>query len=277
MNLFKKFKQLDEKKKNEVVITLIITVALMIALPVYAWFASNKNLETITKIKEPGEIIIRAGKRNGQTEADSIVNFEMKDIDIESIAGGKPQRFVFSVMPGDYNLGYRIQLAHTTNIPFVYTLYKAEAPDTTGMTEEQLAELEQLGELTVYSPVNDKNDKTYYQTVGPAITMTARNEDDASAVGRKIAKQNDTGDSFKCYSQTYTASDAPEVYAVPVYLQSAKQTHSGDSADSYDYYILQLSWDTTAERGDDYAFKDWNVGKNNKETDIIYITASRTE
>lgn len=271
MKLFKKFKQLDKKKRVEVIISSILTVALMIALPVYAWFASNKNLETITKIKEPGEIIIRAGKRSGETEADSIVNFEMKDIDIESIAGGKPQRFVFSVMPGDYNLGYKIQLAHTTNIPFVYKIYKAEAPNTAGYTEEQLAE------LTIYSPVDDKSDKTYYQTVGSALTMTPLNEDDASVVGRKIAKQNDTGDVYKSYSQTYTGTDTPEVYAVPVYLQSGKQTHSGDSADSYDYYILELSWDTTANVNDNYAFKDWNTGKNNKETDIIYITASRQE
>jgi len=271
MKLGKKFKQLNKKKKIEVIVSSILTVALLIALPVYAWFASNKNLETITKIKEPGEIIIRAGKRTSQTEADAIVNFEMKDIDIESIASGKPQRFVFSVMPGDYNLGYRIQLAHTTNIPFVYTLYKAEAPDTSGMTPEQLAE------LTIYSPVDDKNDKTYYQVVGSAIQMTPLNEDDASAVGRKIAKQNDTWDPFQCYTQTYSNSDTPEVYAVPVYLQSAKQTHSGDSADSYDYYILELSWDTTANVNDNYAFKDWNTGKNNKETDIIYITASRQE
>lgn len=271
MKFIKKFKQLETRKKLEVIISAILTVTLMVALPVYAWFASNKNLETITKIKEPGEIIIRAGKRGGQTEADSIVNFEMKDIDIESIAEGKPQRFVFSVMPGDYNLGYKIQLAHTTNIPFVYTLYKAEATDTTGMTETQLAQ------LTIYSPIDNKSDKTYYQTVGSALTMNPLNEDDASTVGRKIAKQNDTGDGYKSYSQTYNGSDTPEVYAVPVYLQSGKQTHSGDSADKYDYYILELSWDTSANISDNYAFKDWNTGKNNKETDIIYITASRQE
>lgn len=269
MKQFDWFKKLSKTQKIEFTVSLILTVTLIIALPVYAWFANNKKLETITKIKEPGEIIIRAGKKPGATEADSIVNFEMQDIDIESIAEGKPQCFVFSVLPDEYNMGYKLQLAHTTNIPFTYTIYKASAPDTTGMTNEQLAQ------LVIYHPRNDNSSITYYQKDGSALSLTALNEDDGTAFGRTIAKQNDVGDEYKCYSQTYAAGDTPEIYAVPVYLQSETQRHSESASDSYDYYILELGWDESANIDDDYAFTDWNTGKNNKETDIIYITAAR--
>lgn len=276
MKPLEKIKQLNGRQKTEFIIASALTAAFMIALPVYAWFSSNRNLETITKIKEPGEIIIRAGKRTGETEADPIVNFEMKDLDIEAIISDhKPQQFVFSVLPGDYNLGYDIQLAHTTNIPFTYTLYKATMPDTSGMTDAQIKTHLDAGTWAVYTPRTDKNDKTYYQK-GAALGMTVLNADDGASYGRVIAKQNDTDDSHKSYSQTYDEGDDPEIYAVPIYAQTVDPiTHSSDSTDDYDYFILELSWDATANIADEYPFADWNDGKNNKETDMIYITASR--
>lgn len=268
MKPLEKIKQLNGRQKTEFIIASALTVAFMIALPVYAWFASNKNLETITKIKNPGEIVIRAGKRTGQTEADPIVNFEMKDIDIESIAAGKTQQYVFSVLPGDVNIGYDIQLAHTTNIPLTYTLYKATMPDTSTMTDAQKAA------LAVYYPRNNKSDITYYQKDGAALSMTTLNADNG-AYGRVIAKQDDTNDSHNSYSQTYVNGDRPEIYAVPIYMQTVNPIiHPSDAADDYDYFILELSWDTVTASDD--AFADWNAGKNNKETDMIYITASRS-
>lgn len=270
MKLLDKIKQLNGRQKAEFIIASVLTVAFMIALPTYAWFSRNRNLETITKIKEPGEIIIRAGKREGQTEADPIVNFEMKDIDIESIAGGKPQQFVFSVLPGDYNLGYDIQLAHTTNIPFTYTLYKATIPDTSGMTDQEKAA------LAVYYPRNNKTDKTYYQKNGAPLPMRVLNADDGTSYNRVIAKQDNTGDNYKSYSQTYDEGDHPEIYAVPIYSQTVNPiNHPSDATDDYDYFILELSWDNSAATIEDDPFDDWNTGKNNKETDMIYITASR--
>lgn len=276
MKPLEKIKQLNGRQKIEFIIASALTAAFMIALPVYAWFSSNRNLETITKIKEPGEIIIRAGKRTDQTEADPIVNFEMKDLDIEAIiSDNKPQQFVFSVLPGDYNLGYDIQLAHTTNIPFTYTLYKATMPSTAGKTPAEIETLVDAGTWTVYSPRNNKADKTYYQKDGDALTMNTLNADNR-AYGRVIAKQDDTDDSHKSYSQTYDEGDNPEIYAVPIYMQTVTPiNHSSDSKDDYDYFILELSWDTSAVTTDGYPFADWNAGKNNKETDMIYITASR--
>ena len=280
MKALDRFRKLNKRQKAELITASFLTAALLVALPTYAWFAGSKNLETITKIKEPGEIVIRAGKALKTNEADPIVNFEMKDIDIQAIAAGTPKRFVFSVYPGDYNLGYNLQLAHTTNIPFTYTIYRATAPDTTNMTSQQIAA------LTPYSPIEAPELVTYYQTDGnvdgnadnTSLPMSALNEDDGTAYGRKIAKQDDNGDEYKCYSQTYDGADEPDIYAVPVYMQTDQPVmRVGDPADGdgFDYFILELGWDTTAvTEGSDYA--DWNIASNNKETDMIYITAKRS-
>lgn len=278
MKVINKFKKMDKRQKVEVIAASILSAALLISLPTYAWFASNKNLETITKIKEPGEMMIRAGRTIKPDEADPIVNFELNDINIESISEGKPQLFVFSVSPGDNKLGYRIQLAHTTNIPFTYKIYKAnEKKDVTGLTDAQKTE------LASYHAIETPNSVTYYEKVDydsdvtngiTTIPMTALNANSDLSNGR-IAKQNDSGDLYECYSQTYNSgTDTPNIYAVPIYMQSVELPHSSESNDPFDYYILELGWDVAAETAKDN-YKDWNEADNNKETDIIYITAKR--
>ena len=263
MQVFKKIKSLKGKQKYEFIAASTLTIALLSALPVYAWFSYNRNLETITKIKEPGEIIIRAGKSDAAAEdADPIVNFEMKEIDIEKILeAGKPAQYVFSVKPGDYNLKYDLLLAHTTNIPFSYSIYSASAVNTDKLSEAEISA------LTVYQP-GDAIDATYYQKNGNALTLTPLNYDNGT-FGRNLAKQNDN-----YYNNTYDDNDKPEIYAIPVYLKTEDpQKHPENASERYDYYILEISWDSNADTSNKN-FEKWNTAVNNKETDMIYITAS---
>lgn len=268
MKLLEKMKQLNGRQKTEFIIASVLTAAVMIALPTYAWFSSSKNLETITKIKEPGDILFRSGRAISLTEADPIVHFEMQDIDIEAIHNGTPKRYVFSVMPGGYKVNYDLQLAHTTNIPFTYKLYKATETDVTGLTDAQINAQVTAGMLTVYHPRDDADNKTYYQK-GNEVVLTPLNLDNGT-YGRYLAKD---GDGY--YDNTYSENDEPELYAIPVYLQTVGDhyiKHSGDSND-YDYYILELGWDN-GNGTENPAFEKWNDAKNTKETDMVYITAS---
>ena len=281
MKLFDKFKKLNKRQRTEFIAASALSAVFLISLPTYAWFASSKNLETITKIRQPGNIIIRSGKSIREDEADPIVNFEMKDIDIEAIAtSGKPQRFVFSVYPGDssFTFPYNLQIAHTTNIPFTYKIYKADAPDTTGWTDEQKAE------LTAYKAINGGNTKYYqivpYSNSSNEIPMTVLNPDDSSTFGKTalngdevVHGQETVTDPIKCYSQTYDEGDTPDVYAVPIYMQTAEpldpKSLEDSEVDRYDYYILELGWDSSASSIN----SSWGEASNNEETDIIYITA----
>ena len=263
MRLLKKIRSLKGKQKAEFIIASFLTITLLIVFPVLAWFSNNRNLETITKIREPGDIIIRAGKSDAAaSDADPIVNFEMKEIDIEDVASGNSAQYVFSVKPGDYTTKYDLVLAHTTNIPFTYTIYKASDVDTAGMTEEQ------KNALVIYHPRNDSTKTTYYKK-GDKLDMTELNTDSGDT-GRNLAEKND-----EYYNNTYDAGDDPEMYAVPIYMKTDKSiTHSKDSEDSYDYFILEINWDENTGTGN---YDKWNKAVNNKETDMIYITAFNSE
>lgn len=255
MKLLKKIKNLKGRQKTEFIIAASLTAILFVSFPVYAWFSYSRNLETLTKIKEPGGIIIRAGKSDASAkEADPIVNFEMKEIDIEDIAEGKSAQYVFSVKTGEYNSKYHLLLAHTTNIPFTYSIYNASNA-TDPENEDCIA----------YHPKDDTSKITYYKK-GSEIILESLNCDNGQ-YGRNIALK--TGD---YYNYTYESNDTPEIYAVPVYLKSVEsQKHSEAAADSYDYYILEIKWDNGTTGNE--AFEKWNIAVNNKETDIIYITA----
>ena len=118
-----KFLKLHKFKKIQFVVASILTLFLVVGGSVYAWFALSGNLETLTKVKEPENMDIRAGGGIGTASPDPVVNFDLSDIDIESIAKGTPELRVFTVSTGDYRMKYKLQLAYTTNIPFTYKIY----------------------------------------------------------------------------------------------------------------------------------------------------------
>lgn len=141
------FRALNTIQKIEAVIAAVITAALFVGFPVYAWFSYSNELETLTRVQEPDNLDIRAG------DYQPIVNFDLSGIDIEDMSrNGTTECHVFSVSAGDYKIKYNLQLAHTTNIPFKYTLWKAERIDD--LTEYNVSD------LVVYQPIKDKKEKT---------------------------------------------------------------------------------------------------------------------
>lgn len=258
--LKKKFSELSTGKKVQAIIASVFTVALLIALPVYAWFALGGKLEAFTKIKEPDNLDIRAG------HYDAVKYFSLNDIDIESIASGTPHRVVFSVSAGDYKIPYQIQLAHTTNIPFKYRIYRAKEWDSAHKPANP--DVTYISEPLKNQGATEADYTFYYTKVGDAIDLTAKNADSSSSgtYGRTLALGSGT-----YYDNTYDDGDTPEVYAVPIYEQSGRITY--DSESDHDYFILEISFDTSATAKE--GFSEWNAADNKKETDMIYLTASR--
>lgn len=257
--LKQKYYELSLAKKIQLVFASLISLALVVGLPVFAWFVLGEKLEAFTKIKEPDNLDIRAG------HYDDVKYFNLSDIDIEEIASGTPHRVVFSVSAGDYKIPYQIQLAYTTNIPFVYKIYRA--------TEYKYSDAPEQPYVTYISmPLKDQGeteaDYTFYYTKGDEVTLTAKNADLASpdAYGRQLALDNGT-----YYTSTYDTGDTPEIYAVPIYEQSGEIKY--DPKSDHDYFILEISWNNTARQTGN--FSEWNVAENKKETDMIYLTASR--
>ena len=95
--ILQRFNKLNNVQKVEFVLASLFTLALMVGMPVFAWFSSVNKMETMTKVKEPENLDIRAGHYH------SIINFELSDINIEEMKkNGTAEYRVFSVSAGDY-------------------------------------------------------------------------------------------------------------------------------------------------------------------------------
>ena len=249
-------RKLNKTQKIEAIIAVVLSLILISVVSVYSWFALSKSLETMTKVMEPNTLDILAGNHH------PIINFELNGIDLEKMAEeGKAEYRVFSINTGGYKVAYMLQLAYTTNIPFKYTLYSATWK--TGVTEQNSS-----GTYVEYHPLD--GDVISYYELDEEIVLTPLNEDTAhsSSYGRVIATN-----SGAVYDLTYDAGDNPDIYAVPVYRQSdIIRSHKEDG--NYEYYVLKIEWDEDADESIQ-GFSEWNKPENNKETDIVYIVASR--
>lgn len=245
-----KFSELSTAKKVQVVMASFLTLVLVIGLPVYAWFALSGKLEAFTKIKEPDALDIRAG------HFDAVQYFNLNDIDIAAMVATEPQtphRVVFSVSAGDYKIPYQLQLAHTTNIPFEYRIFRAEeysAADYAAANDQDSSDVKYIS-MPLKEQGKSEAEYTFYykkkmkevdgQQVADEVKLSPKNPDNASPgqYGRTLAIG-----SGNYYDATYDEGDAPEVYAVPIYEQSGRITYDPNS--EHDFFILEISWDEDA-------------------------------
>ena len=131
-SLREKFDGLSVSKKIQFVIATTLSIFLLIAIPTFAWFSLDSKVETLTKIKAPTTLDIKSG------HAYSIEYLDLSDIDAtETDSSGEGYKdYIFAVKAGSSITSYDIQIAHTTNIPFTYELYRAtELENGSGSSE----------------------------------------------------------------------------------------------------------------------------------------------
>ena len=223
----------DNKKANKkrlIIAAISLTVILAVTVTAYAWFTNQRKIDTITKVNAPTSLKIGAGAKEDSA------NIDMGGIDVTDPAITQKD-FVFCVYSEETVGSYKIQLAHTTNIDFTYTIYKAsesEAAETGGV---------------VY--VDKYNTKHYYKK-DTELLGAYLNQDGET----KIA--NDT-----LHDKSYGTYSSVQKNAEPLYWQSTESitptTATGEKG-FVDYYILEVSWESEAV-------------PNDKETDMVYITA----
>ena len=244
-----KFKKLSKSRKIQLVIAGSLSLAIMVALPVYAWFANVRQAATVAKINSPAKLSIKAGK------AEDIIQFKLSGIDVGDGEKAGSKDFVFCVEGEDIQT-YNLQLAHTTNIDFTYTLYKAHTDDN--------------GEVTY------TDSESHIQKYSKGFEFTSAygdyiNKDIDSDSGRKVGTD---GYSLKSYED----GDKRQKFAEPLYWQTKSPIDAYDTDSSIDcneynsvyhvtddkkflnFYVLNISWEA-------------NAVSNDKETDILYITA----
>ena len=211
-SIFGKFRKLEKKKKLQLVIAVSISVVLLVALPVYAWFTHKRSIALTTKINAPTQLYITAGNK------ESVANLEMADIDVQQ---------------------YQIQLAHTTNIPFEYEIYRAKS----------VSETEKSTEAVVY--VSDSDGTFYYDKSGDSpISGKYLNRDGTEILANSTLHEK----SYDSYGNVQKNSEA-------LYWQSDGLSVNDAENPFCDYFIIRVKWNENVQ--------------NNKETDMVYLTVQR--
>ena len=228
-SIFGKFRKLEKKKKLQLVIAVSISVVLLVALPVYAWFTHKRSIALTTKINAPTQLYSTAGNK------ESVANLEMADIDVEN---GSYKDFVFGIGGADVQQ-YQIQLAHTTNIPFEYEIYRAKS----------VSETEKSAEAVVY--VSDSDGTFYYDKSGDSpISGKYLNRDGTEILANSTLHEK----SYDSYGNVQKNSEA-------LYWQSDTLTVIDNKDPFCDYFIIRVKWNDKVQ--------------NNKETDMVYLTVQR--
>ena len=208
-SILEKFRKLEKKKKLQLVIAVSISVVLLVALPVYAWFTHKRSIALTTKINAPTQLYITAGNKD----------------------------FVFGIGGADVQQ-YQIQLAHTTNIPFEYEIYRAKSVSET-----------EKSEAVVY--VSDEENKTFYYKIdGNKISGHYLNQQGSEMLANSTLHEK----SYDSYGNVQKNSEA-------LYWQSDTLTVIDNKDPFCDYFIIRVKWNENVQ--------------NNKETDMVYLTVQR--
>lgn len=253
----------DGKEKNLKVqlgvsgIALLASAALLASLTL-AWFYNQREMSTVTWIKTPIVLDIGSGKNH------DIAYLDMGDIDVESSVNNYKD-YVICVygQPVD---NYSLQLAYTTNIAFHYDVYRAAEADASASDV-----------VISYYDKNGKEEAEYFTRLSsysnPVINGLSMNE---------IINSGRSASEYQSHYLSYGDENGNNVvstgkvqgFAEPLYFLAQEPDGTkimkpqGIAKDSdgnsffLDYYIIRVSW------------KEGEVS-NNKETDIVYLTASR--
>lgn len=236
----------DKKKKRKLILSgaALVVSALLLAIS-YAWFCTQREMTTAAWIKAPIVLDIRSG--NDQ----DIKYLDMGDIEVgEGKAGSKDYVFCVYGKPVD---NYSLQLAYTTNIAFHYDVYRADLVENGS------------GKVTFESPGN----KATFDIVGsPVISGLSMNEIKAKDESPAKYQSHDLsyGDEKK---ENIVARTKVQANNEPLYflaeengIKVMRPRNIIDGKKFLDYYVIRVSW------------KEGEVHED-KETDIVYLTASR--
>ncbi len=267
--IFRKFNMLPGKKKAAIVTAAVMTLTLAAVIPVYAWFYNQRKAAELYKVEFPNSLYLNAAHREdrmyfnlnavSQYKMDPITNSPLHD-EFGKLIPTNSQKYVFTVS-GSNTQSYKLQLAHTNNNQFTYTIYPAEESTTPGTDDKTVVYPMHAGshnENTVFDPGSDNETGPIYYIQGdtPLSGSYKNNESDAPI----LAKDDDS-----YYIENYDTLTNVEENDIPSYWQSETIEFIWDLNKKFcHYYILEVTWDL---RGD-------NIFEN-KETDMVYITASR--
>lgn len=289
--LLEKYMKMPSSKKKQMIAATVITASMTMSMVTYAWLSNDKKAASMVKVNAPTTITIGAGGK----DASEMIN--LSNIDVEARVGGQrvyEGEYVFCVK-GKYVSQYDLQIARTTNIPFTYEVYRvAEVPvaDAAGDSDEtkdnkrnlrkgwgttdSAIETGAYGVYNVATYIDSANITYYYPYVATPVSGGdyVNGKDVQNAVAGKqipVGKKDNDGDNNngEVYHEWSYGNKSPyqkvNQYAEPLYWQAPNQPigeGKEDNGEFVNYYVLKITWGASFS--------------NNKETDMIYITARRS-
>jgi hypothetical protein len=289
-----KWKQLSNAFKITLILAIMVTITLLLYVSkTYSWFTRQKKVAILAPVDAPQELYISAGN----SEDAAFIN--LSGIDVQDSINNPTtcKDYVFCVNGSADIDGYYIQLAHTTNIQFNYSIYKALQYDDEGDAEDAFNDggLSLTGQnkpIATYTSKIDKvtvnNEETakdyYYPKMavlgGNYINLKTENGenlgmqpgDDANGM-KSVHDQSYEKSDKTVYSEDNVQKNAEPLYwhsnVVLLYDSGETTANPLDKINDDEkevgeftrYYILHIDW---ADKG----------LKNNKETDMVYITVA---
>lgn len=257
-------KKIIEKIKKlslAVKIQLAIAIVFTISIPVLAWFAYQDRIEALSKIKKPPSINLASGGE------DPAIYISLENIDVNT--PNHEQYVLFSIEPGKYS-AYDIQLTHTTNIPFTYQLFRVKEDSENGTIEYTDHTRTEGTETSLkYSIMTEQTDVV---TTAGEVNLSTINPDTLTTT-RTIGNEG----SLPANHKNYLGTDEVNQYVKPLYHVARRipqLTGGVDGSDSRDYFAIKITWQVDNNIAEDNA-RYWDFAFNNKETDIIFISAKQ--
>lgn len=281
-NIIKRIMELSTPKKYQISIALVLSIALVVTIPVYAWFTNQKKAAEMYKVEYPNALYINAAHREDRIffGLDGInVNEYQTDSngDIVKDANDQPvkitnKRYIFSVSGANTN-SFTLQMAHTNNNLFTYTVYAAtqytsnEASSTAGgqsaviipYTQHKNSHNENTIQVIGDTYV-DSADTDLYYLKGDSVQGEYKNNKDDYSASKKAVNSTDN----KYYSRTYGSNTNVQDHSVPSYWQGDVSVTMDANKNFCSYFILEVTWDDTQQSA-----------QTSKETDLIYFSVKR--
>ena len=272
-NIFKRaLKKMTKAQRIQLAAAILVTLATIIIIPVYAWFNYQKEIAELQLIKSPSLLYITAAN------AEAVKNLDMSGINVEAtrIVDGQEENITSKMFPfcvaGDYVPSFTLQLAHTSNNPFKYEIFEGDvytseaAAQATGKDYVEYNVTYNLSGISVTGLNRDSvtpGDVLYIVKGSSLQTGSTANTGGFTGRYLNMSEDNRTATSKyqeECYGQYTNFTD----YELPLYWQCSDIPSVPDPLNHgstfFKTFIVEVSW-TTGEVS------------NNKETDIVYMMA----
>ena len=303
------FKALSLKKKIQLFIAMVATVALVVAVPVYAWFTNLKKAAEMYKIKYPNALYINAAHREDRVffnlDGINTTSNYLMDLDdqyikqsvtynegeedeytVDELIPINHKYYVFSVS-GSNTSYFTLQLAHTNNNKFTYRVYSADQKTTLDSAESavsgysSMTNAEKMSRIIKYQTHTNSHSENSMQLDGDLfvndqapLLYYVRSASPLPLVDKNPdsvkAKQAEDDTSDTYYKKTFGDADPDD-------------PNSNVEVSSIPTYA-QVNVAVPAANKDFCQYfileVEWNSeeqsGQTSKETDIVYLSVVRT-